>query len=649
MTRPRTRPLHVGGPALAAVLATTLATAGCSLVGIGGPQPQDTADDLAKALSAGRLTGLRFTGGTPQQAQQLWRDSVAGLGSARPKVTAGSVSEGGDGTPTTTRLTYRWDLPGTSRSWTYRTTARLSQGSDDEWRVRLSPTLVQPDLATGGRLQVDHAFADRADILGANGSRLVTERPVLRFGIDKTTIAKPEQAAAARELAKRLDIDPKAFAARVAAAGDKAFVEALVLRPADARPFQADGTAALPGVSVVRDTLPLAPTRDFARAVLGTVGPVDAEMVKKSGGVYQAGDEAGLSGLESRYDEQLRGTPGTTVSAVDAKGGSRELFTVDPSAGTALRTTLDPRLQRAAEQALATTKPASAVVAIRPSTGDLLAVANGEGSQGYATATLGQYAPGSTFKVVSSLALLRAGLTASTPVDCPATTVVTGKRFKNYSDYPADGLGRITLGTAVANSCNTAFIGQRDTVSQGDLAGAAASLGLGVDHDLGFPAYFGSVPRTDAEAGSATGHAASMIGQGKVVASPMAMAAVASSVARGSTVVPRLLPALKTDDGTSDDTASTPLKASEAAQLRSLMRGVVTRGSGAFLASLPGAPVLAKTGTAEFGDQQPLQTHTWMIAVHGDLAVAVFVDVGESGSQTAGPILEQFLRAADSE
>ena len=76
------------------------------------------------------------------------------------------------------------------------------------------------------------------------------------------------------------------------------------------------------------------------------------------------------------------------------------------------------------------------------------------------------------------------------------------------------------------------------------------------------------------------------------------------------------------------------------------MRGVVTRGSGSFLASLPGAPVLAKTGTAEFGSATPLQTHAWMIAVHGDLAVAVFVDVGQSGSGTAGPILERFLRAA---
>ncbi len=76
------------------------------------------------------------------------------------------------------------------------------------------------------------------------------------------------------------------------------------------------------------------------------------------------------------------------------------------------------------------------------------------------------------------------------------------------------------------------------------------------------------------------------------------------------------------------------------------MRGVVTQGSGRFLASVPGAPVLAKTGTAEFGCEEPLQTHAWMIAVHGDLAVAVFVDVGDSGSGTAGPLLDRFLRQA---
>jgi cell division protein FtsI/penicillin-binding protein 2 len=432
------------------------------------------------------------------------------------------------------------------------------------------------------------------------------------------------------------------YVAQVRAAGPRAFVEALALRPADADAALRNGATAIDGVVIVRDTLPLAPSREFARPVLGTVGPVTAEIVKESAGAYGPGDQAGLSGLESRYDEQLRGTPGVTVAAVDPAGARRELFRIDPVAGRPLVTTLDRRLQRAAESSLSDVRPASALVAVRPSTGDLVAVASGPGSQGYSTATLGRYAPGSTFKVVTSLALLRAGVGPTSTLRCPGTTVVDGKAFKNYDDYPADGLGRIPLSTAVANSCNTAFINEREAVSQRDLADAAASLGLGVDHDLGFPAYFGSVPATEAEAGSETGHAASMIGQGKVVASPMAMAAVAASVARGSTVVPRLLP----QQGSADPGAAAPVTVAEAKQLRALMRGVVTRGSGSFLAALPGAPVLAKTGTAEFGTTTPLRTHAWMIAVHGDLAVAVFVDVGESGSATAGPVLERFLREA---
>ncbi len=625
------------------MLAGLLATTGCGLFGGGGPTAQDEAAALAKALGSGRLTGLSYAGGTPQQAQRLWTRTVEGLGDSTPTVRAARVVEGQDGKPSTAELTYRWRLAGSTKPWTYTTTAQLRpRDGGDGWQVRLAPTLVHPDLVPGDRLTLGTSLADRAQILGAGGTPIVKERPVLRFGLDKTRVPASRQAGSARTLARLLDVDPTAFAARVKAAGDKAFVEAVVLRGADARTALQDGAGRVRGAGVVRDTLPLAPTREFARPVLGTVGPVSAEVVKRSGGVYRAGDEAGLSGLQARYDEQLRGTPGVTVRAVPAQGDPRELFSVDPVAGKPLQTTIDPRLQAAAERALADIGPASAVVAVRPSTGDLLAVASGAGGGGLSTATVGRYAPGSTFKVVTSLALLRAGVRPSTLLDCPATTVVDGKRFKNYSDYPADGLGRIPLSTAVANSCNTAFIGERDAVSQPELADAAASLGLGVDHDLGFPAYLGSVPATAAEAGSETGHAASMIGQGKVVASPMAMAAVAASVARGSVVVPRLLPSRQPETAA----PPTPLEPGEAAALRGLMRGVVTRGSGSFLAGLPGAPVLAKTGTAEFGDRQPLQTHAWMIAVHGDLAVACFVDVGESGSGTAGPVLERFLRAA---
>ncbi len=175
-------------------------------------------------------------------------------------------------------------------------------------------------------------------------------------------------------------------------------------------------------------------------------------------------------------------------------------------------------------------------------------------------------------------------------------------------------------------------------LKDGDLAAAAASLGLGIDHDLGFPAYFGQVvPPTDE-----TGRAADMIGQGKVLASPMAMAAVIASVQYGSTVVPRLLEQVEV----TPPEGAEPPSGREAGQLRGLLRGVVTSGSGSFLSDVPGPDIIAKTGTAEFDDDGDIRTHAWMVAAQGDLAVAVFVAEGSSGSGTAGPILEAFLRAA---
>ena len=77
-----------------------------------------------------------------------------------------------------------------------------------------------------------------------------------------------------------------------------------------------------------------------------------------------------------------------------------------------------------------------------------------------------------------------------------------------------------------------------------------------------------------------------------------------------------------------------------------MLVGVVEEGDrGAGLADVPGPPVLAKTGTAEFGEKRPPETHAWMIAAQGDLAVAAFVERGASGSRTAGPLLEELLRA----
>ncbi len=626
------------GPA-ALLVVPVLALAGCTGSADEEPDPRAAADELASALTAGDLSGVTFV--DTADPQGWWDQLAGGMGGVDPTVETAEVSQatGGDGAARTARVTLSWSWPLTEQdSWSYRTTAGLVL-VDGAWQVRPEPALVAPGIDDGDVLRLSSTEAPRADILGAGETPLVRARPVFRVGLDKTQVRPALQAPAARRLARLVDVDPAGLVRQVMATGDEAFVEAIVLRARDLTPRVRSGVAAIPGARALPDSLPLAPTREFARPILGTVGPVTAEIVEESGGEYAAGDVAGLSGLQQRYDEQLRGTPGRTVQAVYSNGQPRELFAVDPVPGKPLRTTLDLRLQTLAERVLGGVRPASAVVAVRPSDGAVLAAASGPGSGGYSTATLGQYAPGSTFKVVSSLALLRSGLGPADPLPCPASVVVAGKRFSNYDDYPAADLGVVDLRTAVASSCNTAFVGQRGRVSQADLASAAAALGLGVDHDLGFPVYLGSVP---ARAVSATDHAASMIGQGRVLASPVAMAAVVASVARGETVVPVLLPGLPPVSADPGD----PLTAEHAAQLRDLMRGVVLRGSGAALADLPGPPVIAKTGTAEFGTASPPRTHAWMVAAQGDLAVAVFVDVGRSGSRTAGPVLEAFLRAA---
>lgn len=599
-----------------------------------GPDPDEAADVLAAALASGDFGEVVFTEGRPEDVAAEYAKVVDGMGEATPAVEATGTEASGGGTATAT-LSWTWPLGG--EEWSYTTQAPLTEAGG-EWQVSWSREVVEPSLGPGTVLDVTPIRGGRGPVLGAGGAPIVTDRPVVRFGIDRSQVPPARAGESARRLAELVGVDPAPYAKQVEAAGGKAFVEAIVLRKDDVPVPVARGYQAIPGALAVPDDIPLAPTRDFAGPILGTVGDVTAELIEQEPDKYQLGDQAGLSGLQARYDDQLQGTDGVVVDAVASDGRERQLFRVDARQGEPLKITLDEHLQLAAERELADVRPASALVAIRPSTGAILAAANGPGDDGYNLATFGQLAPGSTFKSVSSLALLRAGLTPETIVPCSPSVVVDGKRFENYDDYPSGALGDIPLRAAIANSCNTAVISQRGKVRDGDLAAAAATLGLGIDHDLGFPAYFGSVepPASQTEA------AADLIGQGRVLASPMAMATVIASVQAGHTVVPRLVESV--DVSVPDEAA--PLSRSEAAALRSMLRAVVTSGSGGSLLDVPGPPVIAKTGTAEFERDGRLLTHAWMIAAQGDLAVAVFVDLGSSGSGTAGPILEAFLRAA---
>ncbi len=621
---------------MAAVLVGVVSA--CSALGGDDTDPAaDLAADLAAALSGHSLGEVPLDDEAQRAAFAELVEPLDEVPVAVDVVDVLEVEEEGRAEAT---LAWRWDVSDAA-AWEYETTAALAQGGDGStWAVAWSPEAFVPDLAEGETVGLRTLTPQRGDIIGDGGEVLVTERPVLRYGLDKTKVEGPQVARSARRIARVLDVDAAAYAERAEAMGAQAFVEALVLREDDALEVL-PAFRRVPGALAVRDTLPLAPTREFAAALLGRVGPATAEVVEESGGSIVAGDEVGLSGLQARYDEQLRGSPGTAVVARGADDVLRTLFEVPATDGTDLVTTLSSDLQSRAEVALATLgagAPAAALVAIRPSDGAILATANGEGAAGADLAATGQYAPGSTFKVVSSLALLRSGLAVDDVVSCPPTTVVDGRSFKNYDDYPSSAIGDIPFVQAIAQSCNTALIANADRLAAGDLSAAAAALGLGVDHDLGFGVYFGQVPPAETE----TGAAADLIGQGTVLASPFAMATVAASVAAGRTVLPVLLP----EHEVQQVAPEVPLTGREAGTLRGLMRAVVTTGSGRFLLDVPGE-IGAKTGTAEYGEPNAagdLPTHAWMIATRGDLAVAVFVETGVSGSQTAGPVLEAFLR-----
>lgn len=608
-----------------------------------GPSPDAAASAVAVAFAAGDWSDVPLVG-SAGKTQAAFDEIVAGMGSATRAVEVVGIDDSVDdeATDASVRLDVVWDLDGPGpldHQWTYRTDAPLILDESVEpatWRAVWEPALVNPDLVEGDVLVSDRVQPPRADITGADGAVLVTERPVERVGVDKARLAGADERDSARSIARLVDIDPGPYADEVAGAGEQAFVEAIVLREGDAAGLRED-VEAVPGGRMISDRLSLAPSRGFARPLLGVVGDATADVVEASGGAVVAGDVVGLSGLQQRYDERLRGEPGFVVRLVPGASGaaaSEELYASDARSGDAVELTLDPGVQRTAEAVLADVGPASALVAVRPSDGALLAVASGAGADGYSTATLGQYAPGSVFKVVTTLALLRAGMTPESSVTCPELTTVNGKEFRNYSGYPASALGEIPLRRAFAESCNTAFVTQSDRISPAQLTESAESLGLTAADDFGMDMFEGSVPRAQ----DPVEHAAAMIGQGPVLASPT-LVAVMGAASAGGEIAPRLV----VDPQGDEEALPRPVTRREADALRAMMLDTVTSGTAEVLRPVPGPPVGAKTGTAEFGTATPPDTHAWLVAVQGDLAAAVFVEEGQSGSTTAGPLLADFL------
>ncbi|MBP2703112.1 cell division protein FtsI [Microbispora sp. RL4-1S] len=325
------------------------------------------------------------------------------------------------------------------------------------------------------------------------------------------------------------------------------------------------------------------------------------------------------------------GADGTVVSwsirLINPSQTARELFAFHPRVSDGTKTTIEWPVQAAAARALDGVQGGAAVVAVRSSTGEILAVADRLGSRRAFQAT---FPPGSTFKTVTAAALLGAGLSPDDTVDCPPTyRIPQHELIRNYQE---EGHGTVSLRQAFAYSCNTSFARLAvERLTADTLVAQARTFGFGASLDPGVSATCGSMrPPENPDA-----LAEDSFGQGTVEASPLCMALVAAAVESGQWRQPFLL------HGQPGGGDATPLPAGVADGLRSLMRAVTSDGTAAG-AGLPD-DVAGKTGTAEVGGGRP--DHAWFIGYRNDVAFAVFVEGGGTGRAAAVPIAARFLRA----
>jgi hypothetical protein len=366
------------------------------------------------------------------------------------------------------------------------------------------------------------------------------------------------------------------------------------------------------------------------------VAPQVAGVSDASGKDITSYGDAGLTTIANLLEKQAPPGQGTTGLYVEIQTAAGKAFpnsqavVVAPNNIPNLTTTIGSRAETAARAGVAMHQNSS-MVAIQPSTGKILAIANHASYNDFALTA--KVAPGSTMKVITSAALISAGvLTASSAVACPAAYTVQGITYHNDGNESEPASTPFIADFAA--SCNNAFSTQWPHLSDGRLAGAAKKyFGLDQGWDIGITSLSASYFNAPASA-SGSELAQEAFGEGELIASPLAMASVAATVDSGTFQQPILLA------GTKQVTA-TSLPASTDAQLKQMMLAVVTSGTAAPIGFGPG--VYAKTGTADISGQE--QPNSWLIAFDPakDVAVACLVVNAGYGAQYAGPEVKAFL------
>jgi cell division protein FtsI/penicillin-binding protein 2 len=560
-----------------------------------GPEP--AAEQFFSALATGDTAAAAELSDRPADARAALNEAWAGLQATRLDAQIlGSKYAQDTGTIT---YRYTWHLP-KNRTWTY--DGQLNMVRDEgRWEVRWSATGLHPKLGEHQTFALRADPPPRASVNERGGTDVLVPGHLYHYALDATA-AGGRLMLTARAVADALrPFDQTMDAQRLAeqASSSKEPLSLITLRQSD-HDRVAAAIGALPGV-VVTPQAELLPTDE-------SFAPDIVSQVKKA------------------VIDELDGQAGWRVVTVNQNGVDVDVLNEVPGApAPSVTISLDRSVQNAAQGAVNTTGKQAMIVVIKPSTGEILAVAqNAAANADGPLATMGLYPPGSTFKIVTAGAAIERDMaTPNTLLGCPGVMDIGHRTIPNYGGFD---LGTVPMSRAFASSCNTTFAELASRMPPRGLTQAAAQYGIGPDYQIeGITTVSGSVPPTV----NLAERTEDGFGQGKVVVSPFGMALAAATVAAGKTPVPQLIEGRQTIV-TGD---RTPISPKMLDGLRPMMRLVVTNGTADDLQ--PAGDVRGKTGEAEFAGG----SHSWFAGYRGDMAFAALI-VGGGSSEYAVRMLK---------
>ncbi|HEX4788025.1 MAG TPA: penicillin-binding transpeptidase domain-containing protein [Actinospica sp.] len=392
----------------------------------------------------------------------------------------------------------------------------------------------------------------------------------------------------------------------------------------------------------------VAPNLTAGEKVVSVAVPPTASKVTDASGDDLAGaTDPGVKNIAAALKKSAptgQGTPGVQIQLESANGtaiANTADVLLQPVATGVVKTTIEASAEAAAQAAVQKYKDSSMVV-LKPSTGEILAVANNDGQNDFALTA--RVAPGSTNKIITSTALLANGYVTSTSqaVECPKSITVNGTVFAN-SQGESEPAGTPFLKDFAA-SCNNAFGQWYDKIGSSTLSQTAEKYyGLNEQWNIGLgdagPYY--TIP-SSASNGELFQE---LFGQGQLEASPLALASVAATVDTGTFKQPIVVPGAA-------QLSATPLPSNVQQDLHQMMKAVTSDSEGTAYGVFNGvsSQVYGKTGTADVGEgggTKQQNPNSWMVVFDPtlDIAIGCVVLNAGYGASFAGPETAAVLKA----